>query len=295
MDFDGLKDLGSGLGTAAVIVMDKSTDIVKAISRISYFYKHESCGQCTPCREGTGWMWRVMERLRRGRCRDPRDRHALGRHQAGRGPHHLRAGRRRRLADPGPDPPFPARSSSGGSSSGAARRWRPRNDAFSKSRFCPSVPGASPPGWPARRMGNSRTGRSGSSSLEFMDQAAAMRELVTFGRCYARNSRSESLSLIATRPTSREEAEVYRRLFRGDSLMCLTAGTTMSVVARLCSRRHRRRTVPGGTGRPRQPYARRPDRRSGPQPERRRALLCRRTQGAGAGAACAYARHAGGV
>src|SRR5690349_8765754 len=66
MDFDGLKDLGSGLGTAAVIVMDKSTDIVKAISRISYFYKHESCGQCTPCREGTGWMWRTMEKLRTG-------------------------------------------------------------------------------------------------------------------------------------------------------------------------------------------------------------------------------------
>jgi NADH-quinone oxidoreductase subunit F len=66
MDFDGLKDLGSGLGTAAVIVMDRSTDIVKAISRISYFYKHESCGQCTPCREGTGWMWRVMERLVEG-------------------------------------------------------------------------------------------------------------------------------------------------------------------------------------------------------------------------------------
>ena len=66
MDFDGLKKLGSGLGTAAVIVMDKSTDIVRAISRLSYFYKHESCGQCTPCREGTGWMWRVMERLRTG-------------------------------------------------------------------------------------------------------------------------------------------------------------------------------------------------------------------------------------
>jgi NADH-quinone oxidoreductase subunit F len=66
MDFDGLKALGSGLGTAAVIVMDKSTDIVRAISRISYFYKHESCGQCTPCREGTGWMWRMMEKLRRG-------------------------------------------------------------------------------------------------------------------------------------------------------------------------------------------------------------------------------------
>ncbi|HEV2568385.1 NADH-quinone oxidoreductase subunit NuoF [Sphingomonas sp.] len=66
MDFDALKDLKSGLGTAAIIVMDKSTDIVRAISRLSYFYKHESCGQCTPCREGTGWMWRVMERLREG-------------------------------------------------------------------------------------------------------------------------------------------------------------------------------------------------------------------------------------
>ena len=71
------------------------------------------------------------------------------------------------------------------------------------------------------------TGRSGSSSLEFMDRAAAMRELITFGRCYARNSREDSLSLIATRPTSREEAEVYRRLFRGDTLMCLTAGTSL--------------------------------------------------------------------
>jgi NADH-quinone oxidoreductase subunit F len=66
MDFDALRDLRSGLGTAAVIVMDKSTDIVRAIARLSYFYKHESCGQCTPCREGTGWMWRVMERLREG-------------------------------------------------------------------------------------------------------------------------------------------------------------------------------------------------------------------------------------
>ncbi len=66
MDFDGCKALGSGLGTAAVIVMDKSTDIVRAISRLSHFYMHESCGQCTPCREGTGWMYRVMERLRTG-------------------------------------------------------------------------------------------------------------------------------------------------------------------------------------------------------------------------------------
>ena len=66
MDFDSLQEVKSGLGTAAVIVMDKSTDVVRAISRLSRFYKHESCGQCTPCREGTGWMWRVMERLGRG-------------------------------------------------------------------------------------------------------------------------------------------------------------------------------------------------------------------------------------
>ncbi|MBL4811939.1 MAG: NADH-quinone oxidoreductase subunit NuoF [Rhodobacteraceae bacterium] len=63
MDFDGLKEKGSSLGTAAVIVMDQSVDMVKAIWRLSKFYKHESCGQCTPCREGTGWMMRVMERL----------------------------------------------------------------------------------------------------------------------------------------------------------------------------------------------------------------------------------------
>jgi len=63
MDFDALKDVQSGLGTAAVIVMDKSTDIIAAISRFSQFYKHESCGQCTPCREGTGWLWKMMRRF----------------------------------------------------------------------------------------------------------------------------------------------------------------------------------------------------------------------------------------
>ncbi|WP_407520971.1 NADH-quinone oxidoreductase subunit NuoF [Methylobacterium oryzisoli] len=68
MDFDTLRGLQSGLGTAAVMVLDKSTDIVAAIARISYFYKHESCGQCTPCREGTGWMWRVMLRMAEGRA-----------------------------------------------------------------------------------------------------------------------------------------------------------------------------------------------------------------------------------
>ncbi|HEX7198158.1 MAG TPA: NADH-quinone oxidoreductase subunit NuoF, partial [Dongiaceae bacterium] len=70
MDFDSLREVRSGLGTAAVIVMDKSTDIIKAIARLSQFYKHESCGQCTPCREGTGWMMRVMNRLVEGRA-DP--------------------------------------------------------------------------------------------------------------------------------------------------------------------------------------------------------------------------------
>jgi NADH-quinone oxidoreductase subunit F len=72
MDFDALRDLKSGLGTAAVIVMDKSTDLVQAIARIAYFYKHESCGQCTPCREGTGWMWRVMQRMAKGDA-DPKE------------------------------------------------------------------------------------------------------------------------------------------------------------------------------------------------------------------------------
>ncbi len=69
MDFDSLKAAQSGLGTAAVIVMDKSTDVVDAIARLSYFYKHESCGQCTPCREGTGWLYNVMERMKKGDAR----------------------------------------------------------------------------------------------------------------------------------------------------------------------------------------------------------------------------------
>jgi len=68
MDFDGTKAVQSALGTAAVIVMDKSTDIVRAMARIAYFYKHESCGQCTPCREGMGWMWRVLTRMAEGRA-----------------------------------------------------------------------------------------------------------------------------------------------------------------------------------------------------------------------------------
>jgi NADH-quinone oxidoreductase subunit F len=68
MDFDSLRNLKSGLGTAAVIVMDKSTDMIRAIARLAKFYMHESCGQCTPCREGTGWMWRVLTRMAEGRA-----------------------------------------------------------------------------------------------------------------------------------------------------------------------------------------------------------------------------------
>ena len=109
MDFDGCRELKSALGTAAVIVMDKSADIVRAMTRISYFYKHESCGQCTPCREGMGWMWRVLTRMSEGPRHPPRDRHADGGHQADRGPHHLRLRRRRGLAGAGVDPPFPPR------------------------------------------------------------------------------------------------------------------------------------------------------------------------------------------
>jgi len=66
MDFDALKEVQSGLGTAAVTVMDTSTDVIKAIARLSYFYKHESCGQCTPCREGTTWLYNIMSRMQRG-------------------------------------------------------------------------------------------------------------------------------------------------------------------------------------------------------------------------------------
>ena len=66
MDFDSLVEAKSGLGTAGIVVIDKSQDIVKFIARIARFYKHESCGQCTPCREGTGWMWRMLERISKG-------------------------------------------------------------------------------------------------------------------------------------------------------------------------------------------------------------------------------------
>lgn len=68
MDFDSLRDAQSGLGTGAVIVMNKQTDIIRAIARFSKFYKHESCGQCTPCREGTAWLVQLMDRFSQGRA-----------------------------------------------------------------------------------------------------------------------------------------------------------------------------------------------------------------------------------
>jgi len=68
MDYDSLREFKTAMGSASVIVIDQSADLVRAVARLSKFYKHESCGQCTPCREGTGWMMRVMERMVEGRA-----------------------------------------------------------------------------------------------------------------------------------------------------------------------------------------------------------------------------------
>jgi len=69
MDYDGIAKAGSYLGAGSVIIMDETTDMVKVLERLSYFYYEESCGQCTPCREGTGWMHRVVKRIREGKGR----------------------------------------------------------------------------------------------------------------------------------------------------------------------------------------------------------------------------------
>ena len=66
MDYDSIAKSGSMLGSGAVIVMDETRDMVESLLRLSYFYMHESCGQCTPCREGTGWLWRVVDRIHNG-------------------------------------------------------------------------------------------------------------------------------------------------------------------------------------------------------------------------------------
>ena len=72
MDYDSIAKAGSMLGSGAVIVMDDSRCMVKSLQRLSYFYMHESCGQCTPCREGTGWLWRMVDRIEKGQGR-PQD------------------------------------------------------------------------------------------------------------------------------------------------------------------------------------------------------------------------------
>jgi len=69
MDYDSISKAGSMLGSGALIVMDDSRDMVESLLRLSYFYQHESCGQCTPCREGTGWLWRVVDRIQHGQGR----------------------------------------------------------------------------------------------------------------------------------------------------------------------------------------------------------------------------------
>ena len=69
MDYDSISKAGSMLGSGAVIVMDDSRCMVESLKRLSYFYMHESCGQCTPCREGTGWLWRLVDRIHRGEGR----------------------------------------------------------------------------------------------------------------------------------------------------------------------------------------------------------------------------------
>jgi NADH-quinone oxidoreductase subunit F len=69
MDYDALKALGSGVGSAAVIVMDETTCMVRVLERLSRFYMSESCGQCTPCREGTGWLNRTLLRILHGKAR----------------------------------------------------------------------------------------------------------------------------------------------------------------------------------------------------------------------------------
>ncbi len=109
MDYDSISKAGSMLGSGAVIVMDDSRDMVESLLRLSYFYQHESCGQCTPCREGTGWLWRVVKRIQEGEGRTE-DIELLdsvsGEHH---GPHDLCAGRRGCHARTRHDQAFPPR------------------------------------------------------------------------------------------------------------------------------------------------------------------------------------------
>ena len=109
MDYDSIQKAGSGLGSGAVIVMDETTCMVRACQRIARFYYAETCGQCTPCREGTGWMYRMLTRIVEGQATHGRPAHAQGRRRPDRRPHHLRLRRSRRLAGAGLPAPLLAR------------------------------------------------------------------------------------------------------------------------------------------------------------------------------------------
>ena len=130
LDFNGPGKVGClGLGTAAVTVFDEETSIVDVLYNICRFFAHESCGQCTPCREGTGWMLKIVDRIRRGqgRLEDLQILEEVGdvdRHHAGHD--HLRPGRRRRLAGQERRPQVPRRSSRSTSAAGSksTARWR---------------------------------------------------------------------------------------------------------------------------------------------------------------------------
>ena len=98
MDYDSIAKAGSMLGSGAVIVMDETTCMVRALERLSYFYFEESCGQCTPCREGTGWLYRMVHRIEHGAGPHGGPRPARQRRRQHRGPHDLRARRRRGAA-----------------------------------------------------------------------------------------------------------------------------------------------------------------------------------------------------
>jgi hypothetical protein len=95
MDYDSISKAGSMLGSGAVIVMDETTCMVKALERLSFFYYEESCGQCTPCREGTNWLYKVVHRIETWAGARRRPRPARRASPPTSWAHHLRARRRR--------------------------------------------------------------------------------------------------------------------------------------------------------------------------------------------------------
>ena len=125
MDYDSIAKAGSMLGSGAVIVMDDSRSMVESLLRLSYFYMHESCGQCTPCREGTGWLCRMVDRIANGQGQAERHGPAEFGGRQHPGPHHLRARRCRGDAGARDDQAFPPRVRGVDPGLRAARR-RPR-------------------------------------------------------------------------------------------------------------------------------------------------------------------------